>query len=178
MDRGITMSHTVVGVHPGASTAAKRWPLERFCAVATALSAGPGIRVLTFVDPGGYGDDLRDVPASVSAKVDLRQMIALLQCCTVLVCNDSGPMHLAGGLNIPTVAVFGKGIAQWFAPLGSGHEVVSASGTANPGVATDPATTDSLGDVAVASVLEAAQRVLSRSRAARTLTSDGSRSHR
>jgi ADP-heptose:LPS heptosyltransferase len=57
----------------------------------------------------------------IAAKVSLRELIALIQRCEVLVCNDSGPMHIAGALGVPTVAVFGSGIQQWFAPLGEGH---------------------------------------------------------
>ena len=53
--------------------------------------------------------------------MDLRELIALLPRCDVLVCNDSGPMHIAGALGVPTVAVFGSGIEQWFSPLGEGH---------------------------------------------------------
>jgi heptosyltransferase-2 len=40
------------------------------------------------------------------------------------VCNDSGPMHIAAALGVPTVAVFGSGISRWFAPLGKDHRLV------------------------------------------------------
>jgi ADP-heptose:LPS heptosyltransferase len=33
-------------------------------------------------------------------------------------------MHIAGALGVPTVAMFGAGIEQWFAPLGEGHEIL------------------------------------------------------
>ena len=56
--------------------------------------------------------------------MNLRELIALIQRCDVLVCNDSGPMHIAGALGVPTVAVFGSGIEQWFSPLGEGHRLL------------------------------------------------------
>jgi ADP-heptose:LPS heptosyltransferase len=52
-------------------------------------------------------------------------MIALIDRCDLLVCNDSGPMHIAGALGIPVVAVFLTGIDRWFSPLGDNHEFVS-----------------------------------------------------
>jgi ADP-heptose:LPS heptosyltransferase len=61
----------------------------------------------------------------ITVKVNLRELVALIQRCDVLVCNDSGPMHIAGALGVPTVSVFGSGIQQWFSPLGEGHRVLT-----------------------------------------------------
>jgi ADP-heptose:LPS heptosyltransferase len=88
------------------------------------------------------------------AKVDLREMIALLERCDVLLCNDSGPMHLAGALGVPTVAVFGSGIPRLFAPLGEGHELVTANsegGSARP---------YDVSEVPTSTVLDAIERTL------------------
>jgi ADP-heptose:LPS heptosyltransferase len=122
--RGIPKDNPLVGIHPGASLAEKRWPLERFREVAVATAAQPGIRVLAIAEPSGYGSELFAIPGVVGAQVGLRELIALIERCDLLVCNDSGPMHIAGALGVPTVAVFGAGIEQWFAPLGEGHEML------------------------------------------------------
>lgn len=124
-DRGITASDVLIGIHPGASLPEKRWPLESFRRVASVLGARDDVRVLVFVEPSSYGDSLADVSGVSSAKVGLRELIALIDRCDLLVCNDSGPMHIAGALDVPTVAVFGSGIDRWFSPLGKGHEVVT-----------------------------------------------------
>ncbi len=124
-DRGVSATDVVVGIHPGASLPEKRWPLDRFLDVARQLSMRPGVRVLGFVDPEDYGRPMDGVDGAINAKVGLRELIALVQRCALLVCNDSGPMHIAGALGVPTVAIFGAGIAQWFAPLGKLHEAVS-----------------------------------------------------
>jgi heptosyltransferase-2 len=118
---GISANDRVVGIHPGASVPAKRWPLDRFVQVAETLSQRASVSVLVFVDPEGYGDAVARVGGVIAAKVNLRELIALIQKCDVLVCNDSGPMHIAGALGVPTVAVFGSGIQPWFSPLGEGH---------------------------------------------------------
>lgn len=124
-DRGLSATDIVIGIHPGASLPEKRWPLDRFIDVASQLSKRPGVRILGFVDPEDCGITPGSVDGVISAKVGLRELIALVQRCGLLVCNDSGPMHIAGALGVPTAAVFGAGIAQWFAPLGGRHEVVS-----------------------------------------------------
>jgi heptosyltransferase II len=132
-EHGILANDRVVGIHPGASVPAKRWPLDRFVEVAAAIAQRPGVKVLAFVEPEGYGDVVARVGGTITAKVNLRELIALIQRCDVLVCNDSGPMHIAGALGVPTVAVFGSGIQQWFSPLGDGHRLLGdiASATAS-----------------------------------------------
>ncbi len=116
---------TVIGVHPGASVAEKRWPIERFAEVARALASRTGVRVVAFADPAGYGQALGEVPGVVVAKPSLTGLVALIDECDLLVCNDSGPMHVAGGLGVPVIAVFSSGVARWFAPLGDGHSLIS-----------------------------------------------------
>ena len=161
--RGIASTSTLVGVHPGASVPAKQWPLNRFHEVARTLTQRKDIRVLAFVDPAGYGASLGEIEGVVAAQVSLRQLMALIERCRLLVCNDSGPMHIAGALGVPTVAIFGTGINLWFAPLGEGHRLLtlenaqsaeaSATGTIKPYDLTDIPTTrvldavsDALGD--------------------------------
>lgn len=122
--RGIGGEDLLVGIHPGASVAEKRWPLERFREVAAATAGQPGVRVLAFAEPGGYGSELFTIPQVVGAQGTLRELIALVERCGLLVCNDSGPMHIAGALGVPTIAMFGEGIDQWFSPLGHGHEAL------------------------------------------------------
>lgn len=123
---GVSADDRLVGIHPGASIPGKRWPLERFAAVASSLRRKEGIKLLAFVEPHGYGEALAEFPGVIRAKVGLRELIALTAQCDLLVGNDSGPMHIAAALGVPTVAIFGGGIARWFAPLGSGHRVVAA----------------------------------------------------
>jgi heptosyltransferase II len=122
--RGVAKENLIVGIHPGAGLVEKRWPLERFREVAAATVTRPGVRVLAFAEPSGYGAELFTVPGVVQARVGLREMMSLIDRCGLLICNDSGPMHIAGALGVPTVAMFGAGIDQWFAPLGEDHEIL------------------------------------------------------
>ena len=154
---GIGAGDVVIGIHPGASLPGKRWPIDKFTAVASDLAGRPDVRVVAFADPAGYGASLGDIDGVVVAQTNLRELIALIGRCALLVCNDSGPMHLAGGLGVPTVAIFGAGIARWFAPLGTGHELVSTA-----------ADTAGLESVEASRVLAAIERALSARPALRT----------
>lgn len=123
--RAIESTCTLVGIHPGASVPAKQWPLNRFREVVRTLTQRKDTRVLAFADPAGYGASLGEIEGVATAQVSLRQLMALIERCRLLVCNDSGPMHIAGALGVPTVAVFGTGINLWFAPLGEGHRLIT-----------------------------------------------------
>jgi ADP-heptose:LPS heptosyltransferase len=164
---GISPAARVIGIHPGASIADKRWPLDRFHELAVALAERQDVRVLAFVDPQGYGESLGAIKGVVSARVPLRELMALLAHCDLLVCNDSGPMHIAGALGVPTVAVFSAGIDRWFSPLGEGHEVVSAERpdeAPNEGVPSHKV--HSLTAIPTSQVLSAVERVLGERRKA------------
>jgi ADP-heptose:LPS heptosyltransferase len=165
---GADPANLLVAVHPGASVPEKRWPIERFEEVANYFGARDNVDVLALIEPSGYGTSLAGVGGAISAKVELRQMIALLAECDLLVCNDSGPMHIAAALGVPTVAIFGSGITRLFAPLGDQHEAVTAGLGAGPaaGPASQAATPsgpyDDVAYVPVSKVLEAAERGLLR----------------
>jgi ADP-heptose:LPS heptosyltransferase len=159
---GADPSHLLVGIHPGASVAEKRWPIERFDTVARDLVGRANVDVLAFIEPGGYGSSLAGITGVIAAKVELRQMVALLASCDLVLCNDSGPMHLAGALGVPTVAVFGSGIDRQFAPLGHQHELVLARLEAGPAPQrhVTPGPYATVSDVPISQVLEAIERSL------------------
>jgi ADP-heptose:LPS heptosyltransferase len=60
----------------------------------------------------------------VPASFPLREFLAVLARCSFVVCNDSGPMHMAGVLGVPVVAIFGSTFPEWFCPPGENHRVV------------------------------------------------------
>jgi ADP-heptose:LPS heptosyltransferase len=125
---GVSTGTLLIGIHPGASVAEKRWPLERFASVIEKLSrTHPEARLMVFIDPEGYGSELATFRGVIPAKVDLDVLAGLLERCDLLICNDSGPMHVAAALGVHCVAVFGTGINRMFEPLGTGHVAVTST---------------------------------------------------
>ena len=106
----------LLGLNPGAEYGpAKRWPAERFAAVAREVSA----RIKTcvwFVFGTASERELGDTVArlaggnvfNIAGKTSLREFLALLKICRVLLTNDTGPMHLAAAVGTPVVVPFGS----------------------------------------------------------------------
>jgi ADP-heptose:LPS heptosyltransferase len=125
---GLTATNgPIVGIHPGARIAVRRWELSRFASVADALANEFGATVLVFAEPDGYGADLPARTPFVVVRRGLSEMVAALSLCNVFVCNDSGPMHLASAVGVPVAAIFGPTNKQWFGPRGARAEVVQIS---------------------------------------------------
>ena len=113
----------VVGVHPGAGSPVKAWGEDRFAKVSRYLVEQYGARVLWFSDPA----EPRPAPPeslATTVRLPLLDFVAVVSCCRLLVCNDSGPMHVAAGLGVPVVAVFGPTRPEFWGPYGEGHQVV------------------------------------------------------
>ena len=114
----------VFGVAPGASYGpSKRWPAERFASVLKGLTDEYGGAALVF---GGPEDKeacagvKAALPSAIdlSGKTPLRESIALMSCSSAFLTNDSGPMHIAAALGVPTVAVFGSTEDSLTGPVG------------------------------------------------------------
>ena len=120
---GIRSEEFVVAIHPGARSAIRQWGEEGFRAVAERLSANFPVKVIWFHDPGQ-----RPSPSQssqfIGVSLPLRKFMAVLKRCQLLICNDSGPMHISAALDVPVVGIFGPGEPVWWAPLGEGHRIV------------------------------------------------------
>jgi len=128
---GVAPGERLIGFHAGAAYgSAKRWPPDRFAAVADALVARFQIRPLLF----GSAEDVSVVdkmrsgmkyPAIMLAgKTTVRQMMALIARCQMVVTNDSGPMHVAAALGRPVLAIFGPTHPEATSPKGALSRIV------------------------------------------------------
>ncbi|MHB1308540.1 MAG: lipopolysaccharide heptosyltransferase II [Limisphaerales bacterium] len=103
-----------LGLNPGAEYGpAKRWPTDRFAAVANEVSRQLDCGWLIFGgsrDQTMAGEIARAVPTAVSlaGRTTLRQLMVALTSCELLLTNDTGPMHLAAALGTPVMALFGS----------------------------------------------------------------------
>ncbi len=116
----------IVGINPGAAFGeAKCWLPGRFQAVAKDLISD-GYTVLFFGDQKGkqlIDSICRELPSDVinlAGSTSLRELMAYLKLCDVLLTNDSGPMHMAVALGVEVIALFGSTSAIYTGPFPHG----------------------------------------------------------
>jgi heptosyltransferase-2 len=122
----------VIGVSPGAAYGtAKRWLPERFAAAAGALAKARGASIALFGSKteralceevaqrlNGYQ------VTNYAGQTTLAQFIDLASGCELFLTNDSGSMHIASALGVPTVAIFGATDDTTTGPTGRNARVV------------------------------------------------------
>jgi lipopolysaccharide heptosyltransferase II len=102
-----------VVVHPGASAASRRYPAERFGIAAQAIVEATGCQV---VFTGGGGDEAALIAAaqsrmaapgiSLADRLTLGELAALIAGAQVIVCNNSGPVHVAAAVGTPVAVLY------------------------------------------------------------------------
>jgi heptosyltransferase-2 len=164
------MVRPLIGVMPGAARGpAKRWSAERFAEAARRLRAELGGSVVVM---GGAGDaeacaavvaGVGDGVLNLAGVTTLGEWAALLAECRLVLCNDSGGMHLAAALGVPVVAVFGITDPIRTGPLGTRCRVVQHSMQHDRAVPRESAAARAaLAAVTVDEVVAAAQELLAR----------------
>jgi heptosyltransferase II len=120
-----------IGLCPGAEYGpAKRWLPERFAAAAAAISAQRPVQwiLLGTAADSAAGDviatALGEKCVNRIGRTSMEELIEELRSCRLLLTNDTGTMHLAALLGLPTVSIFGSTEPALTAPLGEGHVIL------------------------------------------------------
>jgi heptosyltransferase-2 len=119
--RGLDRRKPVAALAPGAIGESKRWPLERFSALAGDL-VRQGIVPWVLGGPNEKEQAAQIVTATDGCAIDLtggdlRHAALALAASTIAVCNDSGLLHVAAAIGIPTIGLFGPTSPRLWAPL-------------------------------------------------------------
>jgi lipopolysaccharide heptosyltransferase II len=134
---GLTATDVVVGINPGSTYGeAKRWLPERFAEVTERLcrtireSREQQVSVVIF---GAKGEEHlgQEIAARLSSRflvlsgaTTIRELMAAVKRCAMLLTNDTGPMHIASAFQVPVVAIFGPTDWRTTSPFGSAHAIV------------------------------------------------------
>jgi lipopolysaccharide heptosyltransferase I len=98
-------------LNPGAGWGAKRWPPERYGALAERLAKNTGLRSVINFGPGeedlAAATESASAGAAVKMSCSLVELIALTRQARLFIGGDTGPLHLAAALQVPVVAIFG-----------------------------------------------------------------------
>jgi heptosyltransferase-2 len=112
---GVTRDSLIVGINPGAAYgSAKCWLPDRFREVTKRLLLDENVFVVYFGDASTISlvkEICKELPPRVinlAGLTSLRELTALISICSVLLTNDSGPMHIGAALSTPLVALFGS----------------------------------------------------------------------
>ena len=118
-----------IAICPGAGWPGKRWPVDRFVALAERLQRDVGgpILLLGGPDEANLAQRFnRNYVLNMIGQTSIGQAAALLERSRVYVGNDSGLLHIAAAVGTPTVAIFGPTRPERWAPPGGRHVVVRA----------------------------------------------------
>ncbi len=111
---GVDPVRPLVALCPGAGYGpAKRWPADRFAAAAALIQERRGTEVLIIgsAAEAGIAEAIRKEmdrpPRLLTGSTSLRELMSVIALSTLVISNDTGPMHLAGALGVPVVGIFG-----------------------------------------------------------------------
>jgi ADP-heptose:LPS heptosyltransferase len=118
-------ARTWIGIHPG-GRGPKRWPVERFRALAGRLAADPSRQLFVFQGPGEEAivRELAGAPVVVVPRLPVRSFAAALAPMRVVIAGDTGPMHLAQAVGPAVLALFLAANHRVFGPSGPPHRVL------------------------------------------------------
>jgi heptosyltransferase-2 len=130
-ERGARPDRPLVLLCPGSTNSrAKRWPAERFAAVADALVENFGVEVALVGarEESCVSEEvarkMRARPLVLTGETELGQTVALLSVADLLVTNDTGPAHVAAAIGCPVVVIFGPTNPTTTRPFSTLAEVV------------------------------------------------------
>lgn len=131
-DLGISANSDLLAIAPAAAYgSAKAWLPERFREVILGWQKPhPDTEILLLGSPGEKNriDQITSgLPGRIhnlAGRLTLRQTIIILASCRLLICNDSGLMHIASSLKIPVLAIFGPTIALKTSPLAESYRLL------------------------------------------------------
>lgn len=179
-ERGATAPLFIVhpggGSNPGVTMDGKRWPPERFAAVADDLLVRRGGTVVLVGAPSdretvaALRAGMRGAALDLCGTLDLDELAALCARATLYVGNDAGTTHLAGACGAPVVAVFGPTDPAQYGPVDGIGEAVWDPLACGPHVQRGDLTRPAAGAssvrcidaITVEQVLAACERVLAR----------------
>lgn len=121
---GIAPGSVVIGAHPGGYYPSQRWPAERFAGVINEIGRNREISVLLFGSKTErrlleYILSLCKVKVVLCEGLDTGRLAALIGEVAVLIANNSGPLHIAAALGIPTVSTMGPTDPWLWQPAGN-----------------------------------------------------------
>jgi len=152
-DVGVPSDQLLIGLNPGSGSESRRWSKAGFAQVGDRLHQKYDAQI--FITAGDAEGSLpHDVANLMSCSpiiltgITPMQLGAILQKCRLYISNDTGPMHMSTAVKTPTIALFGASNPRQWGPHWQSHTIIAR---------------ESMEDITIENVLEAANLSLSRS---------------
>lgn len=131
-DRLARLPRPILAIHAGAGWETKRWPVEKFAAIArrfggSVVAVGSTNETSLAAHIVDSKTALGGLALDLAGRTTLPQLAAVLGDVDLLLSNDSGPLHLAASLGTPTVGIYTCTSAELSGPDASVHEFVSTT---------------------------------------------------
>ena len=144
----------LVGIFPGAGNASRRWPIEHFAEIADHLIRNQQVRIVVFAGPEerAFVPQMRSIfPKNTIFldKLTIPQLVSAQARMTLLISNDTGPVHIAAAVGTPVVVIMDRPDSHSFTPIGDQHRLIMGP---------------EITQISVQQVYQAAREVLSGSR--------------
>jgi heptosyltransferase-2 len=116
--RGWTANRPLIGIAPGAAFGhAKRWLSKRYAELVASLTNEAGVQCV-ILGRSADRDAARDIQGiDLIGATDLTMLMGVISQCRVVVANDSGALHLAAGLGVRAVGIYGPTDERYSTPL-------------------------------------------------------------
>jgi heptosyltransferase-2 len=126
---GLDTDKVTVALHPGAYYKSNMWPSDKFGLVAKKIVNELQANVIAFL---GQGDEailakIKQICGNdvfIVSNISIRQLMAMLSRCSLFLGNNSGPLHIAAALGLPTVSTIGPPVVPLWLPYGKNHIVL------------------------------------------------------
>lgn len=122
--------HYLIGIHPGASSMTRRWPIGRFANVVNELSNKLPCKFFVSGD-----NSEKDIGANLNrltngkiydftGKLTILELAALLEKAALFICNENGIMHLAVALKTKTISIYGPQLPEKYGHINENSQIL------------------------------------------------------
>lgn len=127
-NQGVSPSEKYAVLIPGTTWSSKNWPTDFFAQTAQLIAKDFKIVICGGKAEIALGKEIQEKArvsvVNIVGRTTLLQMAGIIEGAAVVIAGDTGPLHIAAALQVPTVAIFGPTDPKIYAPLGQGNKVI------------------------------------------------------
>jgi len=133
---GVAKEDLIVGIIPGGGASwgrqsyLKHWPAEKYAQAADSLVERLGVKIVIFASASDSRvaeiviQEMNKPTINMIGRVNLRQFIALISQCKLIIANDAGPLHIAVALGVRNISLFGPVDEKVYGPYPSSPDYI------------------------------------------------------